>query len=359
MSASVAARLAAALDAGEVALQRDGLSLTFAARDRRDRARRGPRGRGGAAGARRATRVLGRTRRRRPRATSSRAVFETAGFCRRRELYWREVDARRAIEALVAIAAELGVASLRAPLFACARRARSRRCAAAIETADEDVELAAALALGPRATRLPAEAGARAAAGKRAEPETRPNLRPRRTRSPGELEERVLEAARAAIPPGLLASLAARFGPRRRSASDGKSGEESYSSQRGRPLDARPGSLRKGRLSPGRDAARRRALAAPARAANAPASERAGSSSSPRISASSAIASEAARRPSSSSTPRARRRCSGWPRSRARSNCCSPTAMCGATMSRDRVPRQDERTSPARDPLDRAGAAGA
>ena len=36
----------------------------------------------------------------------------------------------------------------------CARRARSRRCAARGETEDEDVELAAALVLGPRATRI-------------------------------------------------------------------------------------------------------------------------------------------------------------------------------------------------------------
>jgi magnesium chelatase subunit D len=68
--------------------------------------------------------------------------------------------------------------------------------------------------------------------------------------TPRELEEQILEAVRAALPPGLLAALAAGLRRNRRSsARDGKSGEEIYSLQRGRPLDARPGSLSKGRLA--------------------------------------------------------------------------------------------------------------
>ncbi len=247
VSGSVAARLGAVLDSGEVALQRDGLSLTLAARvglvaldeGQEDEAT--------------------------PPALAERLAFwiDLDGVARRdieepaftpqdftaaRKLLPSVKATDEAITALVAIAAELGVASLRAPLFAL----RAARALAALrgasETGDEDVELAAALVLGPRATRLPAEAEPEQEPESEAEPDA-PEPEPDEDNSPGELEERVLEAARAAIPPGLLASLAASLAPRRRSASDGKSGEESYSSRRGRPLDARPGSLAKGRLA--------------------------------------------------------------------------------------------------------------
>ena len=62
-----------------------------------------------------------------------------------------------AIAELVAIAAALGVASLRAPLFALRAARALAALRGAAETDDEDVEIAAALALGPRATRLPAQ----------------------------------------------------------------------------------------------------------------------------------------------------------------------------------------------------------
>jgi len=250
MTASVAARLTAALDLGEVALQRDGLSLTLPAR----------------------IGVValdeGQEDERAPLALSERLAFwvdmEAVGYRDIEAALFEPEDiavarARlagvetpdRAVETLVAIAAQLGVGSLRAPLFAL----RSARALAALRGADavedEDIEIAAALALGPRATRTPApqEPDEPEAEPEPEKPDDAPEPENEEDATPRELEERVLEAARAAIPPGLLAKLQAGLAARRRAANDGKSGEESYSSQRGRPLDARPGSLRKGRLS--------------------------------------------------------------------------------------------------------------
>jgi magnesium chelatase subunit D len=158
------------------------------------------------------------------------------------------VDAgEAAIPQLVAIAAALGVGSLRAPFFAlrAARALAALRGAEAIE--DEDIELAAALVLGPRATRAPAEA--EPPPEEEPPPPEPPDPSEGEDEGPRELEERVVEAARAAVPPGLLASLAAGLAPRSRSASDGKAGEDSFSNARGRPLDARPGPLARGRLA--------------------------------------------------------------------------------------------------------------
>ena len=73
---------------------------------------------------------------------------------------------RMGVAALVAVAARMGIASLRAPLMAL----RAARAIAALDgrtqIEDDDVALAATLTLSPRATRLPeAGAGRRAASG--------------------------------------------------------------------------------------------------------------------------------------------------------------------------------------------------
>ncbi|WP_294533353.1 magnesium chelatase subunit D [uncultured Rhodoblastus sp.] len=247
ISTGVAARLAAALDTGEIALQRDGLSAVLPAR----------------------IGVValdeGRDDEAAPAALAERLAFwvDLDG------VGWRDIEppilseedfaaariraprvevGQQASATLVAIAVELGVASPRAVLFAlrAARGLAALRGVTRVE--DEDVELAAALALGPRATRMPAEP-------QEEEEEPPPEDEADDTETaeedntPRELEERVLEAARAALPPGLLAALAAGVQRNRSGASDGKSGEENYSLRRGRPLDARPGELSKGRLA--------------------------------------------------------------------------------------------------------------
>jgi magnesium chelatase subunit D len=245
MRGSVAARLNVALDRGEVALQRDGLSRVWPARlglvaldeGLEDEAT--------------------------PLALAERLafwvdldavshrdieppVFASDEFREARALLSRVAASASAISTLVTISAELGVASLRAPLFALRAARAVAAFRGALEVEDEDIELAAALVLGPRATRAPAET----------EPPPPDDASPDANedqdgedQSPRKLEDRVLEAARAAIPPGLLASLAAGRMARARTGGDGKSGEEAASSARGRPLEARPGSLAKGRLA--------------------------------------------------------------------------------------------------------------
>ncbi len=166
-----------------------------------------------------------------------------------------EVDAS-VIEALVVVAARLGVASLRAPLFALrtARALAALRGSVSIE--DDDVALAASLVLAPRATRSPAEEDNQP----EPEPESEPPPPPDDAQEPSDpsepqddqmpdLDDLVLAAVQAAIPPDLLARIEAGASRRRKSSSDGKSGAFSISKQRGRPTEARAGTLREGRLS--------------------------------------------------------------------------------------------------------------
>jgi magnesium chelatase subunit D len=141
------------------------------------------------------------------------------------------------IEALCAVAFALGVASLRAPWLAlrvaCAAAALDER-----DTLDDDdIRLAARLVLAARATQLPARED------DAAEPPPPPQEdSPDRSESEQDqplpdrpLEERVLEAAQAAIPPGLLALLMAGFMPRSAQAAGGRSGAARSSPKRGTP----------------------------------------------------------------------------------------------------------------------------
>jgi magnesium chelatase subunit D len=157
------------------------------------------------------------------------------------------------IEALCAVAQALGIDSLRAPWLAL----RTARAAAALdgrEQVDEDdVRLAARLVLAPRATRLPAVDDDSAEPPQDRPPEQPPSDPQDRaddeTDQPlpdGPLEERVLEAAQAAIPPGLLALLMAGFMPRRAQAAGGRSGAARSSPRRGTPAGTRRGDPRAG-----------------------------------------------------------------------------------------------------------------
>ena len=161
----------------------------------------------------------------------------------------------RMVEALVAAAAALGVASLRAPLFALAAARASAALAGRSSPAEEDLARAARLVLAPRATRLPAEAEP-----ERDEaddpPDAEPDRGPQETRRDGGDDDRheqdaaaladlVLQAASAAVPPGLLAALAAGKA-RQAGAAAGRQGAERHSMLRGAPVAARPGLPRGG-----------------------------------------------------------------------------------------------------------------
>ena len=176
--------------------------------------------------------------------------------------------------ALCRAAAALGIDSLRAPWLAL----RAACAAAALQGHDsvepDDAALAARLVLGPRATRFPAPPEAQAdeqAPPEPAPPDPPPADPPSEPPAPppepdataepppdpptddapppdlGQpLDEVVLEAALASMPSGLLALLKAGVPQRSAAQSAGKAGALQPGGPRGRPLGARRGELRAG-----------------------------------------------------------------------------------------------------------------
>ncbi|WBQ09813.1 magnesium chelatase subunit D [Hyphomonadaceae bacterium ML37] len=163
--------------------------------------------------------------------------------------------------ALTQTAAALGINSLRPPLLAL----RAARAAAALdgldEIGEEQAALAARLVLGPRALHLPHEDQADdqpqdnepdappqddEAQNDNTEPDDQTDDQPDNAQTPDELTEITTEAAKAAIPPGLLARLEAGVSTSRAS-SAGQSGATRKSGQRGRPAGTRRGDPGEGR----------------------------------------------------------------------------------------------------------------
>ena len=141
------------------------------------------------------------------------------------DLYPMDAPVADPIAHLSALAAALGVGSLRAPLIA----ARAARLAAAGGPVTEaHCALAAELVLAPRATRLPAPEEAAPA------PEATPDAPAEGRR----LEDRVLDAIRPALPADLLAALATGRAP---GAKGQGAGAKRRGNRRGRPLPPRAG----------------------------------------------------------------------------------------------------------------------
>ncbi len=148
-------------------------------------------------------------------------------------------------EALATVAASLGVASLRALLLA----VRAARAAAALagrrEALEADAMAAARLVLAPRATVLPMPPGEAEAKPEEQQPaDAAPEGG---DDAPGEpqLGEILLQAARAAMPAGLLAQLAVGRPQKARAPAAGRAGAL-QAARRGRPIGERPGALRAG-----------------------------------------------------------------------------------------------------------------
>ena len=149
--------------------------------------------------------------------------------------------------ALVGIAAQLGIESLRAVQFT----VRTARYLAAMdlewhqsEPSQEHLERAVTLVLLPRATQLP-NATDETQAEDEPSPEQNEDANPEETQSHNQetevLEDQVLEAAQAAIPRELLDRLTQLALVRQKNHSAGKAGTSQLSSQRGRPMGSRPG----------------------------------------------------------------------------------------------------------------------
>ncbi|MBI1402582.1 MAG: magnesium chelatase subunit D [Porphyrobacter sp.] len=154
-----------------------------------------------------------------------------------------------AMKALAATAAMLGVDSLRALIFA----GEAARGLAALEgrghVTEGDLSGAVRLVLAPRATRLPPQEA------EEPPPPEEPDQPPPdseqdnhdesdRQQPEPDLSEILVEAAKAAIPAGLLDLLAQGKAPRRASSSG--TGQKRKAATRGKPLGARPGMPRGG-----------------------------------------------------------------------------------------------------------------
>ena len=172
------------------------------------------------------------------------------------------------VETLVRVAASLGVPSLRAA--ATAVKAARAACALRGETRMEagDIAAAARAILAPRATRLPPDDTDASAPEEALPPDAQAGDAPADTDDghendavPDELHDRVLDAARAAIPPRLLESICGRRGDARGRRRSGQVGTRARQCAP-RPSDERAARRPARRSSVGRrHALRRRSMA--------------------------------------------------------------------------------------------------
>ena len=255
----VAAHLSAALDQHEVHLQRDGLShaaparLALIALDE-----------GQADDERLPATLLDRLAFWLSLASVSEQqdapVFDLADITAARTAWPSITVPDTLVQALCAAAMAWGVPSMRAPVMA-VRAARALAALAGLSEANEDhATLAARLVLAPRATRLPSSDEAPEPAQEPPEAESPPDQDPpaddppaaeddAETPPPPEpqaLEDKLIEAMQAALPPGLLAAL--QLGQQRQAQAKtaGTAGAQQKHAHRGRPVGTRRGEPRHG-----------------------------------------------------------------------------------------------------------------
>jgi magnesium chelatase subunit D len=243
----LAGRLGAAFDCGEVVAEREGLSLRAASRFGLvllDEGREPDEAPPVSLADRLAFRVDLHPVSIRDAAT---ALPSAAEVDEARRMLAEVVDGDATLQALCGVSAVLGIDSGRAWLCA----ARAARAHAALscrtEVGEDDVRAAAALVFAHRATRLPPAPAEDAPPAPPPEQDRQQDESERPQDGDRIPEELLVEAVRAAIPPGLLAALKAR--DLARSAQAGRAGAASRSRLRGRPVGTVQGDPRTGRVA--------------------------------------------------------------------------------------------------------------
>ncbi len=271
MTVGAAARFGSVLDSGQVLLQRDGLDRVLPARvgmvaldEGADADEQLP--------ASLAERLAFHLRMDGPVEDEEGPQWSADEVLSARQRVGRVQMAAESVQALCAAAMALGIDSLRASLFA-ARAARAAAALAGSDTVEEEhIAVAARLVLAPRATRLPPapeQQEAEPPQEQASPPEPADNPAPgppaeppkdaqddsknednddadSQPPDPQEMAERVLEAAQAAIPAGLLASLKIGALQRAKTPTSGSAGALQKNALRGRPVGARKGEPRAG-----------------------------------------------------------------------------------------------------------------
>ncbi len=249
LSAANAGRLAAALDSGEVGFERDGISARWPARFGVLACDEGGEDDPPLAPTlldRLAFHVDLRTLSLRDCGPAETCAADAAEVAAARSLLPQVTLDERVMQALCGTALALGVPGLRASQQA----VRAARAAAALagraSVNDDDALLAARLVLAPRATRLPTSPDDEAEPPEPAPPpeseEPPPAEDPQPQSEPQTLEDRLVEAAVAALPAGLLAALQGGLG----GPHAGRVGTLTASPRSGRPVGTRLGSPRGG-----------------------------------------------------------------------------------------------------------------
>jgi magnesium chelatase subunit D len=254
VSANVAARLTAVMDTGVVTLARDGIELRHATKfgvvmldEGLDDSEHAP------------LALLDRLAfhldlsRMTMRDINAETLIDVEQIIAARALLPNVCASDEQVKVLCVTAQVLGIASIRASMLAL----RVARASAALDGREmvngDDVALAARLVLAPCATQMPATEEDESEAEDREEesrpPEQEPesesaadeNQHEHELEEPSEqkLEDKVLEAAKAAIPADLLSQLLANGANSARGGSSGRMGATRQSGKRGRPLGAR------------------------------------------------------------------------------------------------------------------------
>ncbi|ODS96814.1 MAG: magnesium chelatase [Erythrobacter sp. SCN 62-14] len=164
------------------------------------------------------------------------------------------------LRALATTAVLLGVDDVRALIYAEAAARGAALLAGRTQAEDADLATAVRLVLAPRATRIPEfeqeqeeqsqpeeappEDGEQEPPPPDSNPPDPPEEQTEKAQQQQDLEELLVDAAKAAIPQGLLEQLAAGNAPRRGSSTG--TGQKRKSGMRGKPLGARPGMPRGG-----------------------------------------------------------------------------------------------------------------